>query len=109
MGTITLDDFVRVEILVGEIVAAEPVPKTDKLLKLVVDLGVEKRQVVAGLAEHYQPEEITGKKTLFVANLKPVKIRGILSEGMVLAATSPAGEVLLTAVDGDLPAGSKIS
>jgi methionyl-tRNA synthetase len=109
VGTITIDDFVRVEILVGEIVAAEPVPKTDKLLKLVVDLGEEKRQVVAGLAEHYQPEELTGKKTLFVANLKPVKLRGILSEGMVLAATSPAGKVLLTAVDGDLPAGSKIS
>jgi methionyl-tRNA synthetase len=110
VGTITIDDFVQVDIRVGEIVAAEPVPKTDKLLQLVVDLGEEeKRQVVAGLAEHYQPEELTGKKTLFVANLKPVKIRGILSEGMILAATGPAGEVLLTAVDGDLPAGSKIS
>jgi methionyl-tRNA synthetase len=61
------------------------------------------------MAPYYSPEEITGKKVLFVSNLKPVKIRGLLSEGMVLAATSPDGRVLLTAVDGDIQPGSKIS
>ena len=94
---------------VGEIVSAEPVPKTDKLLKLEVNLGQEKRQVVAGIALHYTPQELIGKKVLFLANLKPAKIRGLLSEGMILAATDPAGKVVLTAVDGDVPAGSKIS
>lgn len=107
--TITIDDFMQADIRVGEIILVEPVPKTDKLLRMVVNLGDEERQIVAGLAQYYTPAELTGKKTLFVTNLKPVKIRGLLSEGMVLAATSPAGEVLLTAVDGDLPAGSKIS
>ncbi|MDO9534194.1 MAG: methionine--tRNA ligase [Bacillota bacterium] len=106
---ISIDEFARVEIRVGEILTAEPVPKTDKLLKLLVNLGEEQRQVVAGMAPYYSPEEITGKKVLFVSNLKPVKIRGLLSEGMVLAATSPDGRVLLTAVDGDIPPGSKIS
>ncbi len=93
----------------GEIISAEPVPKTEKLLKLMVNLGQEERQVVAGIALHYAPEELVGKKVLFVANLKPAKIRGLLSEGMILAASSPEGKVVLTAVDGDVPAGSKIS
>ena len=106
---ISIDEFARVEIRVGEILTAEPVPKTDKLLKLLVNLGEEQRQVVAGMAPYYSPGEITGKKVLFVSNLKPVKIRGLLSEGMVLAATSPDGRVFLTAVDGDIPPGSKIS
>lgn len=108
-GLITIDDFARVELVVGEILSAEPVPKADKLLKLVVGLGHEQRQVVAGIAQHYSPEEIVGKKTVFVANLKPAKLRGIVSEGMVLAATSPEGQLVLTTVDQDIPAGSKIS
>ncbi|NMB42409.1 MAG: methionine--tRNA ligase [Firmicutes bacterium] len=106
---VSIEEFARLEVRVGEIVSAEPVPKTDKLLKLEVNLGQEKRQVVAGIALHYTPQELIGKKVLFLANLKPAKIRGLLSEGMILAATDPAGKVVLTAVDGDVPAGSKIS
>ncbi|RJX25232.1 MAG: methionine--tRNA ligase [Dethiobacter sp.] len=106
---ISLEEFSRVDIRVGEIISAEPVPKTEKLLKLMVSLGKEERQVVAGLALYYSPGELTGKKVLFVSNLQPVKIRGLLSEGMILAASSPEGKVVLTAVDDDIPAGSKIS
>jgi len=71
---------------VARVIAAERVPQTDKLLKLEVDLGGERRTVVAGLAQHYQPEELIGKKVVLVANLKPAKLRGIVSQGMVLAA-----------------------
>jgi methionyl-tRNA synthetase len=106
---VSLEEFTRLDIRVGEIISAEPVPQTEKLLKVVVNLGKEERQVVAGIALYYSPGELTGKKVLFVSNLKPVKIRGLLSEGMILAASSPEGKVVLTAVDGDVPAGSKIS
>lgn len=106
---ISIDEFARVDIRVAEILSAEPVPKTDKLLKLILNVGEEKRQVVAGIALHYSSEELIGKKVLFVSNLKPVKLRGLLSEGMILAATSPEGKVVLTAVDGDIVPGSKIS
>ena len=106
---ISIEDFARIDIRVGEIISAEPVPKTDKLLKLDVKLGDEVRQVVAGIAQYYSPEALVGKKALFAVNLKPAKIRGLLSEGMILAATSPEGKVVLTTVDSDVPAGSKIS
>ncbi|HHT46967.1 MAG TPA: methionine--tRNA ligase [Firmicutes bacterium] len=106
---ISIGEFARVDIRVAEILSAEPVPKTDKLLKLILHVGEEKRQVVAGIALHYSPEELIGKKVLFVSNLKPVKLRGLLSEGMILAATSPEGKVILTTVDGDIASGSKIS
>ncbi len=106
---ISIEDFARIDIRVGEIMSAEAVPKTDKLLKLDVKLGDEVRQVVAGIAPYYSPEALVGKKALFAVNLKPAKIRGLLSEGMILAATSPEGKVVLTTVDSDVPAGSKIS
>ncbi len=106
---VSIDDFARMDLRVGEIVSAEPVPKADKLLKLVVSLGSEQRHVVAGLAKYYTPEQLPGKKVLFLANLKPAKIRGLLSEGMVLAATDSNGKVVLTTVEGDPQAGSKIS
>jgi methionyl-tRNA synthetase len=106
---ISIDEFARIDIRVAEILSAEPVPKTDKLLKLILNIGDEERQVVAGIALHYSSEELMGKKVLFAANLKPVKLRGLLSEGMILAATSPDGKVVLTAVDIDIAPGSKIS
>jgi methionyl-tRNA synthetase len=107
---ITLDQFQQVDLRVAEIVTAERVPKSDKLLKIEVSLGgEEKRQVVAGIAEHYEPEVLIGKKVLFVANLKPVKLRGVLSQGMLLAATNEDGGLSLTALDRDMPAGSRIS
>lgn len=107
---ITLDQFQQVDLRVAEVVSAERIPKSDKLLKIEVSLGEdENRQVVAGIAEHYQPDELIGKKVLFVANLKPVKLRGVLSQGMLLAATREDGSLSLTALDRDMPAGSRIS
>jgi len=82
---ITIDDFKKVELRVAEVIHCEPVKKADKLLKLQLDLGFEKRQVISGIAEFYKPEELIGKKVIVVANLKPVKLRGELSQGMILA------------------------
>jgi len=107
---IGLDQFQQVDLRVAEIESAERIPKSDKLLKIEVSLGgEEKRQVVAGIAEHYQPDELIGKKVLFVANLKPVKLRGVLSQGMLLAATADDGNLSLTALDRKMPAGSRVS
>lgn len=107
---ISIDEFSRIEIRVGEIISAEPVPKTDKLLVMKVNLGEEEpRQIVAGIAKFYTPEELPGKKALFVVNLQPAKLRGLLSEGMILAATGPDGKLALTATDRDLAPGSRIS
>jgi len=109
-GLINLEQFQQVDLRVAEISDAERVPKSDKLLKLEVDLGEEtKRQVAAGLAEYYQPEELIGKQVIFVANLKPVKLRGILSQGMLLAAVSADGVPVLTAVDRKIAPGSRVS
>ena len=85
---ITIDDFAKVELRVGEIKVAERVPKADKLLRFEVDLGEEKpRQILAGLAEYYEPEKLIGRKVVVVANLKPRKMRGLESQGMICAAS----------------------
>src|SRR3972149_7109256 len=81
---ISLDEFKQIELRVGEIVAAEPVPGSDRLLKLTVDLGGEQRSVVGGLAQSYAPEELRGLKVVVVANLAPAKIKGVESQGMLL-------------------------
>ncbi len=107
-GTLDISEFARADMRVAEVLEAEQVKGTEKLLKLQIDLGREKRQIVAGVAEHYSPEKITGMKIIVVTNLKPVVIRGIPSNGMLLAATSGKKLVLLTP-DGDLPAGAKVS
>ncbi|MBS3873388.1 MAG: methionine--tRNA ligase [Firmicutes bacterium] len=101
-------DFAKLDLRLADIVAAEKVAKADKLLKLTVSLGGEMRTVVAGIAEHYKPEDVVGLQVVIVANLKPAKIRGILSEGMVLAASQ--GEILslLTPFKSGLGAGSKV-
>ena len=85
MPEITIDDFMKVDLRVATVMACEAIPKADKLLKLQVDLGYEQRQVVSGIAEHYKPEELVGQKVIVVANLKPVKLRGELSQGMILS------------------------
>jgi len=97
---ISIDEFARIELRVGKVVEAEKIPGT-RLLKLIVDLGGEKRQIISGIAEYYAPEEIIGKKVIVVANLKPKKIRGYLSEGMILAAGCDKGQrpVLVTVGD----------
>ncbi len=106
-GRISFDEFGKVDLRVARIVSAEPVPKAKKLLKLVVDLGEEQRQVVAGIAEAYAPETLVGKKVIFVANLKPATIRGVESQGMILAA---GGDAILglSAIDKDVPPGTKV-
>ncbi|MGM9570901.1 MAG: methionine--tRNA ligase [bacterium] len=104
---ITIDDFAKLDLRVGVIKQAEKVEKADKLLKLQVDLGSEVRQVVSGIAKHYQPEQLIGKQVILVANLKPVKLRGIESSGMILAASDDNGLVLGT-LDGMVKPGSKV-
>ena len=104
---ITIDDFKRVDLRVAEIVAAEPVPKSKKLLKLTIRLGEEARTLVAGIAEHYRPDALVGRKVVVVANLEPATLMGVTSNGMVLAGS--AGETLaLLALDRDLPSGAKV-
>jgi len=105
---ITYDEFMKLDMRVAEIVQAEKVKKADKLLKLQLDLGSEKRQIVSGIAAHYQPEALVGKKVICVTNLKPVKLRGELSEGMVLSGEDEEGNLSLSTVDSDLPNGSVV-
>ena len=91
----------KVKLQVGEIVACEKVPKSSKLLHETVRFGSETRSVVSGIAKHYTPEEMVGKKVVFVTNLKPVKLCGILSEGMILAAEDEDGTLSLVVSDKD--------
>lgn len=106
--TIGIEDFARVELRVVEILTAERVPNADKLLQLRVSLGTEERTVLAGIAEYYPPEQLAGCKAVLVSNLAPRKMRGIESQGMLLAAEA-GGRVSLLQPDQDLPAGSKVS
>ncbi|MDP4085432.1 MAG: methionine--tRNA ligase [Bacillota bacterium] len=107
MDEITIDDFMKIDLRVAEVVEAEPIKKADKLLKLQLDLGYEKRQVVSGIAQYYKPEELVGRKVICITNLKPVKLRGELSQGMILAG-SKDGQLSLATVDQTLPNGSKV-
>jgi methionine--tRNA ligase beta chain len=92
---ITIDDFTKVELRVAQILVAERIPKADKLLRLEVDLGYEKRQILAGIAQFYEPEKLVGRKIVIVANLAPRKMRGLESNGMLLAASLPDGAPVL--------------
>jgi methionyl-tRNA synthetase len=105
---ISIDDFFKCELVVAEVVEAGPIKGADKLLKLQVDIGSEKRQIVAGIAKHYAPADLIGKHIVVVQNLKPAKLRGELSEGMLLAATSPEGSLELVSVSEKIPAGSRV-
>ncbi|MGG3468409.1 methionine--tRNA ligase [Neobacillus pocheonensis] len=104
---IAIDDFMKIDLRVAEVIQAEPIKKADKLLKLQLDLGYEKRQVVSGIAQYYKPEELVGRKVICITNLKPVKLRGELSQGMILAG-SKDGQLSLATVDQTLPNGSKV-
>lgn len=103
---IGIDDFMSVELRTAEVTACERVPKAKKLLKLEVDLGYEKRQIVSGIAKFYAPEDIIGKKIILVANLKPATLCGIESQGMILA--SGEEQVRVVFLDGDTPLGERI-
>ncbi|MFJ8090163.1 methionine--tRNA ligase [Lysinibacillus sp. NPDC095746] len=104
---ITIDDFMKVDLRVATVTACETIPKADKLLKLQVDLGYEQRQVVSGIAKFYSPEELIGQKVIVVSNLKPVKLRGELSQGMILAGEKD-GILKLASVDPKLENGAKV-
>ena len=107
VGWVTLADVERLDLRVAEVLAAEPVPGATRLLKLTVSLGTESRTIVAGIAQHYRPADLTGRKIVVVANLQPARLMGVESQGMLLAGT--AGDRLaLVTVDGDLPAGARV-
>ncbi|MDZ4197766.1 MAG: methionine--tRNA ligase, partial [Kiritimatiellia bacterium] len=105
---ITYDDFARVDLRVATVLAAERVEKADKLLKLQIEIAGEPRQIIAGVAQHATPEELIGKKILVVANLKPAKIRGVESRGMLLAASDTDGKLRVVTLDAAVPSGTKV-
>ncbi|MVN85409.1 methionine--tRNA ligase [Deinococcus sp. HMF7620] len=105
---ISIDDFARIDLRVAEVLAAEAVPKADKLLKLTVRLGEEERTVVSGIRTWFEPESLVGRKVILVANLKPAKLRGIESQGMILAAEDDQGNLDLVGLRLDLPSGTKV-
>jgi len=105
---ITIDDFTKVELRVAQVKVAERVPKADKLLRLEVDLGTETRQILAGIAESYDPESLIGRKVIVVANLAPRKMRGLESNGMLLAGSIEGGKAVLASFLEDVPLGAKV-
>ena len=107
-GKISIDDFAKVELRVGQVKTAERVKGADKLLRLEVDLGAEIRQVVAGIAEAYAPETLVGRKVVIVANLAPRKLRGLESNGMIVAASPEGGKPVLCGFLEDVPVGTRL-
>jgi methionyl-tRNA synthetase len=107
-GRLSLDDFMKVELRVARVLEAEAVPKSKKLIKLRIDVGTEQRTIVAGIAEAYQPDQLVGRTIVIVANLKPAKLMGIESNGMVLAASVDGGAPTLVSVDPSMPPGARV-
>ena len=105
---ISIDDFMKVDLRVAKVLAAEKVPNSRKLMKLSIDVGTEQRTLVAGIAEAYEPEQLVGRTIGIVFNLKPAKLMGIESNGMILAASPEGGKPTLVSFDGDVPLGSRI-
>lgn len=107
-GKITIDDFSKVELRVAQVKVAEKVKGADKLLRLEVDLGTDVRQIVAGIAEAYAPETLIGRKVVIVANLAPRKLRGLESNGMIVAASLEGGKPVLAAFLEEVPVGARL-
>jgi methionyl-tRNA synthetase len=107
-GKISIDDFTKVELRVGLVKVAERVPKSDKLLRLEVDIGTEVRQILAGIAEAYAPETLVGRKVVIVANLAPRKLRGLESNGMIVAASLEGDKPVLAGFLEDVPIGARL-
>ncbi len=105
---ISIDDFAKIELRVGLVKVAERVPKADKLLRLEIDIGTEVRQVLAGIAEAYAPETLIGRKVVIVANLAPRKLRGMESNGMIVAASLDDGKPVLAGFLEDVPVGARL-
>jgi len=108
MAEVSFADFQKIEIKIGKIIQAEAVTGSKSLIKLQVDFGKEKRQAVAGLLNYYKPEELVNKKYLFVLNLKPIKLMGIESNCMILAADDGKGKIVLVQPEKDIEPGSQI-
>lgn len=106
-GRISIEDFSKIQLRTAKVLAASPIEGADRLLKLRVSLGHEERQLVAGIKTTYAPDELVGKTIVVVANLKPAKLRGLTSEGMLLAATTDDGPVLAT-FEKEVPPGSPV-
>ena len=105
---ITIDDFMKVDLRVAKVLTAEKVPNSRKLVKMTIDVGTEQRTLVAGIAEAYEPEQLVGRTVAIVFNLKPAKLMGIESNGMVLAASPDGGKPMLVGFDQDVPPGTRI-
>jgi methionyl-tRNA synthetase len=105
---VTIDDFARLEFRVAHVQHVEPHPKADKLLVLTVRVGPETRTIVSGIKQHYTPEQLIGKKVVIVANLRPVKLRGVESQGMILAAEDADGTLAVATLDRDMPDGAEV-
>jgi len=105
---ITFEEFMDADIRVAEILEAEKIEGSNKLLKLKVDIGLEERQLVAGIAKHFSAEDVIGRKILIVANLEPATIFGVKSEGMILAASDPEDNMVLSTVSADIANGSQV-
>ncbi|MBI4536199.1 MAG: methionine--tRNA ligase, partial [Ignavibacteriae bacterium] len=105
---ITIDDFRKVDLRVARIIRCEPVPKSEKLLKIQVQVGSEERQIVAGIAQHYKPDDLIGKSVVVVFNLQPAKLMGQESRGMLLAASNENGRLVIVAPSGEIESGSVV-
>lgn len=105
---ISIDDFMKVDLRAAKVVTAERVPNSRKLVKIVIDLGVEQRTLVAGIAEAYAAEALVGRSIVVVTNLKPARLMGIESNGMLLAASTEAGQPMLVGFDGEPAPGTRI-
>lgn len=105
---ITIDEFAKIDLRIAKVLTAEKVEGSDKLLKLNIRVSGEERQIVAGIAQYYQADELPGKEIVVVANLKPAKLRGLVSEGMLLAASNEKGQLALLRPDTEIGEGSKV-
>jgi methionyl-tRNA synthetase len=105
---VSIDDFMKVDLRVAKVLAAEKVPNSRKLVKMSVDAGTEQRTLVAGIADAYEPEQLVGKTIVMVFNLKPAKLMGIESNGMVLAASPDGGKPVLVALEQDVAPGTRV-
>ena len=108
MASIQIDDFRKIELKVATVISAEPHPNADRLLVLRIDLGDEQRQLVAGIRAHYAPEDLIGKQVVVVANLEPATLRGVESQGMLLAATDAEGRLAIVGPQRPLGAGALV-
>jgi methionyl-tRNA synthetase len=106
--TVTYDDFEKIDLRVAKVISCEPVPKSKKLLKLQIEIGSERRQIVAGIAQQRTPEELIGKNIIVVANLEPAKLMGVESQGMLLATHGEGTAFALLTVTNDVPSGNWI-